>query len=150
MQERIIEIIIYLLGEFQQISNTGKYIDLSKELVSKGYTESEINLAFSWVFNHMQTETDLSPEFTHQPKSMHNLEKLVIAPEAYGYLLQIWHLGIIKEYEMEEVIERTLSLGNDTISLDDVKSMAATLIFSQDSYSGKSGYFNNNGANNIH
>ena len=153
MQERIIEIIVYLLGEFQHSPNPGEYTDLSKELLSKGYTENEINLAFSWVFNHMQPKGDLSEEFTYEQDSvrvLHDLEKLVIAPEAYGYLLQLWHLGMIKEYEMEDVIERVLSLGNNLVSLEDIKSMAATLIFNQESLLGQKGFFFNNGANTIH
>ena len=153
MQERIIEIIVYLLAEFQQSSNSEDYTDLSKELLSKGYTENEINLAFSWVFNHMQVSNDSSTEFSYEANSvrvLHDLEKLVIAPEAYGYLLQLWHLGIIKEYEMEDVIERVLSLGNTHVSLEDIKTMAASLIFSQESQIGQNGFFFNNGANTIH
>ncbi len=153
MQERIIEIIVYLLGEFQQTPNSEDYTDLSKELLSRGYTENEINLAFSWIFNHMQVKTAPAAEFSYEADSvrvLHDLEKLVIAPEAYGYLLQLWHLGVIKEYEMEDVIERVLSLGNTHISLEDVKTMAASLIFSQESYLGQNGFFFNNGANTIH
>ena len=153
MQERIIEIIVYLLGEFKQSPNPGEYTDLSKELLSRGYTENEINLAFSWVFNHMQPKGDSSEEFTYEQDSvrvLHDLEKLVISPEAYGYLLQLWHLGMIKEYEMEDVIERVLSLGNNLVSLEDIKSMAATLIFNQESLLGQKGFFFNNGANTIH
>ena len=153
MQERIIEIIVYLLGEFQQSPHPGEYTDLSKELLSRGYTENEINLAFSWVFNHMQPKGDSSEEFTYEQDSvrvLHDLEKLVIPPEAYGYLLQLWHLGMIKEYEMEDVIERVLSLGNNLVSLEDIKSMAATLIFNQESLLGQKGFFFNNGANTIH
>ena len=153
MQERIIEIIVYLLGEFQQSPHPGEYTDLSKELLSRGYTENEINLAFSWVFNHMQPKGDSSEEFTYEQDSvrvLHDLEKLVIPPEAYGYLLQLWHLGMIKEYEMEDVIERVLSLGNNQVSLEDIKSMAASLIFNQESVLSQKGFFFNNGANTIH
>lgn len=153
MQERIIEIIVYLLVEFQHGSFTEEYKDLSKELISRGYTENEINLAFSWVFNHMNAKSNASLEFSYEADSvrvLHDLEKLVIAPEAYGYLLQLWHLGMIKENEMEDVIDRSLSLGNTHISIEDVKRMAASLIFSQESNVGQNGFFFNNGANTIH
>jgi uncharacterized protein Smg (DUF494 family) len=153
MQERIIEIIVYILGEFQQITKVGKYKDYSKELVSCGYTESEINLAFSWVFNHLQSDKNDEDGFTYEPDSdrvLHDLEKHVIAPEAYGYLLQLWHLGVLKEYELEDVIEKTLSSGSSHISLEDIKTVAASLIFSQESQFGQNGFLFNNGTNTIH
>ena len=81
---------------------------------------------------------------------MHDLEKLVLAPEAYGYLLQLWHLGMLKEYDLEDVIERALSLGSSHISVEDVKTMAAAVIFNQEANYGENGFFFNNGTNTIH
>ena len=155
MQERIIEIIVYLLAEFQHKQIDDGYTDLSKELLSRGYTDNEINLAFSWIFNHLQkTIGDEDVEFSYIPGStrvLHDLEKLVIEPEAYGYLLQLWHLGMIKEYELEDVIERALAIGSTHVSLDDVKSIAASLIFNNDAnYSAGNGFFFFNGTNTIH
>ena len=37
MGERLIEIIVYLLQEFQQHQVNENYTDLSKELISQGY-----------------------------------------------------------------------------------------------------------------
>lgn len=153
MQERIIEIIVYLLGEFQHKQIDNNYTDLSKELISRGYTDNEINLAFSWIFNHLQKSGEEETEFNYHAGStrvLHDLEKLVIAPEAYGYLLQLWHLGMIKEYEMEDVIDRALSMGSTDISLDDVKSIAASLIFNSENFSAGDGFFFHNGSNTIH
>lgn len=153
MQERIIEIIVYLLEEFQQKQNTEKYTDLSKVLLSRGYTESEINFAFSWIFNHLQKSGEEKLEFSYEPGSirvLHDLEKLVIAPEAYGYLLQLLHLGMIKEVDMEDVIERALSIGSTRITLDDVKSMAATVIFNHETNPSMEGFFFHQGTNTIH
>ena len=150
MQERIIEIIIYLLEQFQQKRNKDSSTDLSKELVSRGYTDNEINLAFSWVTNHMQTQTtetelnyamDFGDEIT-------DLEKLVITPEAYGYLIQIYHLGMLKEYDIEDVIDRALSKGSNHITLDDVKAVAASLIF--DSEPGSDDLFFQGGTDSLH
>ena len=119
MQERIIEIIVYILGEFQQSAKAGQYKDFSRELISRGYTENEINLAFSWIFNHLQPAKNNENAYRYEANSirvLHDLEKLVIAPEAYGYLLQLWHLGLIKEYDMEDVIEKALSRKVDKFS----------------------------------
>jgi len=153
MQERIIEIIVYLLEEFQQKQTNEKYTDLSKELLSRGYTESEINFAFSWIFNHLQESRDEQNEFSYEPDSirvLHDLEKLVIAPEAYGYLLQLLHLGMIKEVDLEDVIERSLSIGSAHITLEDVKSLAASVIFNPETNPSMEGFFFHQGTNTIH
>jgi uncharacterized protein Smg (DUF494 family) len=153
MQERIIEIIVYLLEEFQQKQNTEKYTDLSKELLSRGYTESEINFAFSWIFNHLQKSGDEQLEFSYEKGSirvLHDLEKLVIAPEAYGYLLQLLHLGMIKEMDLEDVIERALSIGSTHVTIDDIKSMAASVIFNPETNPSMEGFFFHQGTNTIH
>ncbi len=154
MQERLIEIIVYLLEEFKQPQNSDNYKDLSKELISKGYTESEISLAFSWIFNHMQQQqAGLDDEFTYSPTSsriLHDVERLIITAEAYGYLLQMRHLGLLSDYDLELVIERALSLGTSSITIEDVKSIAASLIFGADSNSSSFDGFFFQGSNTIH
>jgi len=149
MQERIIEIIIYLLEQFQQKRDKDTKTDLSKELVARGYTDNEINLAFSWVANHMQTQT-IESEVNYAMdygNEIADFEKLVITPEAYGYLIQIYHLGMLKEYDIEDVIDRALSQGSNHITLDDVKAVAASLMF--DSEPGSNGFFQG-GTDSLH
>lgn len=155
MQERLIEIIVYLLGEFKQPQSSEKYTDLSKELVSKGYTENEINLAFSWIFNHLQEKQDgYEDEFRYAPNSnrvLHDVEKMIISADAYGYLIQMTHLGLLSDYDLELVIERALSLGTSNITLEDIKSIAASIIFGGDSnFNSFEGFFFSQGTNTIH
>lgn len=154
MQERIIEIIVYLLEEFQQQQSNENYNDLSKQLISLGYTENEINLAFSWVFNHLQNKSDVANEqFKYASDSnrvLHDVEKLVISAEAYGYLLQLRYLSLISDYDMETVIERSLTIGTSTISIEDIKSIAATIIFGSDTNNTWDGVFFHPGTNTIH
>lgn len=151
MQERIIEIIIYLLEKFQQRSDKNIDIDLSKELLTRGYTDNEINLAFSWVSNHLQSKTaDSKKDYSVDSDIVFDdLEKLIISPEAYGYLLQLYHLGMLQEYDLEDVIDRVLSKGKSHITLDDVKSVAASLIFSSESGSDDNFFFQS-GTDSIH
>jgi len=154
MQERIIEIIVYLLEEFQQQHSNENYNDLSKQLISLGYTENEINLAFSWVFNHLQNKTNVgNDQFEYALDSnrvLHDVEKLVISSEAYGYLLQLRFLSLITDYDMETVIERALTIGTSTISIEDIKSIAATIIFGSDANGTWDGVFIHPGTNTIH
>jgi uncharacterized protein Smg (DUF494 family) len=154
MQERIIEIIVYLLGEFQQQNSQDNYVDISKQLVSRGYTESEINLAFSWVFNHLQRQNaGTSEQFEYSPASnriLHDVEKLVISSEAYGYLIQLRHLGLLSDYELEMVIENSINMNTSTITIDDIKSITASILFDLDSNNSWNGIFFHPGTNTIH
>ncbi|MBD3224439.1 MAG: DUF494 family protein [Caldithrix sp.] len=155
MQERLVEIIVFLLEEFQQTNSPNKYSDISEELVSKGYTESEINLAFSWIFNHLQNKSKVRSEgFTYSEgttRILHDMEKIVISPEAYGYLLQLKNLALITDEDLEDIIDEALSLGSSSITIDDVKSLAANVLFDADSNNGfMEGLFYHQGKNIIH
>ncbi|HGY54097.1 MAG TPA: DUF494 family protein [Caldithrix abyssi] len=154
MQERIIEIIVYLLEEFRQEHTEENYSDLSKQLISLGYTESEINLAFSWIFNHLQsTGSGNGEEFSYSLGSnrvLHDVEKLVISAEAYGYVLQLRHLGILSDFDLEIIIDRALALGTTSIEIADIKAITASLLFGSDSGNSWEGYFFQQGNNTVH
>ncbi len=154
MQERIIEIIVYLLAEFQTDKSQDTYAQLSEELISRGYTESEINFAFSWIFNHLQGERTLENRgLNYHGKAvriLHDLEKLVVSPEGYGYVLQLWHLGLLSENDVEVIIEKALSLGTTDVTLDDIKSIIASIVFGGDAGGAYDGFFFHQGTNSIH
>lgn len=154
MGERLIEIIVYLLQEFQQHQVNENYTDLSKELISLGYSENEINTAFAWIFNHMQNlssnDTDGFQYKEGSNRVLHDVEKLVLQPDAYGYILQLRHLDLLSDYDIEVVIDRALSLGTPTITADDIKSIAATIVFGGDSNSAHDGFFYISGSNTVH
>jgi uncharacterized protein Smg (DUF494 family) len=148
MQERIIEAIVYLLTEMQQERSRKDKINLTHALLLKGYTEVEINLAFSWIFNHLQNpphESILPSENQDDLDQLDDLDELVIAPDAYGYLLQLLNLGVVRENDMQIIIERALAYGKDDINLDDLKSIVASIIFGLDEGYPLSGYAPSNG-----
>ena len=153
MQERIVEIIIYLLEEFRLQQSDETYHDLSSELISRGYTENEINFAFSWVFNHLQGKNVTSTEqFEYSANSnrvLHDVERLVISPEAYGYLIQLKHLGLISDYELETIVERVLSIGSSTVSLEDIKALTASMLLGSETNNSWDGMFFHPGTNTI-
>lgn len=154
MQERLIEIIVFLLGEFEQPQSQENYKDLSKELILLGYSEGEINLAFSWIFNHMQDQqAGLQDDFSFKSTSnrvLHDVEKMIISPEAYGYILQMRHLHLLTDYDIELVIERALTMGTSDITIDDIKSLTASMIFGSESNTDSFDGFFYPGSNTIH
>ncbi len=136
LQERLIEIIVYLLQELKRSQVKGNYSNISKKLISRGYSENEINFAFSWVFNHFQENGQSQEEpleySSRSSRVLHEVEKMVIQPEAYGYLLQLRQLGLLDDYEFEMVIEKALTLGTSIITIDDIKTIAGSIIFGSD------------------
>lgn len=154
MQERIVEIIIYLLEEFRQQQSDETYHDLSNELISRGYTEHEINFAFSWVFNHLQSKSaGKSEQFKYSESSnriLHDVERLIISTEAFGYLLQLKYLGLISDHELENIVDQLLSVGSPTVSLEDVKALTASMLLGSDSNNSWDGVFFHPGTNTIH
>ncbi|MEX0602348.1 MAG: DUF494 family protein [Bacteroidota bacterium] len=133
MYERVVEIILFLVSELK----TSKQLsDVDVSLLSRnGYTQSEISTAFSWLFDRMSVGQHLLGESaanTSSHRVLHELEKMVINPEAHGYLLQ-WHeLGLLSNGDMETLIERIMAAGFSTVGVDEMKSFIAGMLFDPD------------------
>jgi uncharacterized protein Smg (DUF494 family) len=136
MQERIVEIIVFLLTELQQERKQKERVDLTRELVLKGYLENEINVGFTWIVRHLQKSVpdlknpDLSASLKNDDFS--DIERLVITSEAYGYLLHLIRLGVLQETDVELVLEHALAEGKDDLGVDDLKSIVAAILFNTD------------------
>jgi uncharacterized protein Smg (DUF494 family) len=144
MQERIIEILVYLLSELHHERAYKNKVNLTNALVLKGYTETEINLAFAWIFNHLRRpiagKGDSTYSFTEDMENYPDADQLILSPEAYGYLLHLLDLGIIRDNDVEMFVERALAYGKDAINVDDLKSIVATIIFGMENRSSFNGY----------
>ncbi|GBD92827.1 hypothetical protein BMS3Abin05_00402 [bacterium BMS3Abin05] len=138
MNERVVEILVYLMSQIRADNDKIDRIDgMSKELRNQGYTENEINTAFSWLFEKIQTNQEEifdEPQFElrHGFRVLHEAEKVVIHPEAHGYLIQLKELGIITQSDMEQIIERAMMLGVSSVTDDDIKSIVVSLLFNSD------------------
>lgn len=136
MNERVVEILVYIMKEIHSTENgIGKLDLLSEELVLKGYTENEISSAFSWFFDKIKDSFDelvknTGPTLPNSFRVLHEVEKMIIVPEAHGYLIQLKELGIVDETEMEQMIERALMLGTSRVALEDMKAIVASSLFS--------------------
>ncbi len=135
MQERIIEIIVYLLNEIKTTQKSLQEIDLQK-LEKLGFTTSEMNAAFSWLFDRLYlTEMNLNVKSSEKKNShriLHDVEKLMILPEAYGYLLQLRELEILSDLEMEFIIERIMINYSHPVDLKEMIAITASIIFQKD------------------
>lgn len=139
MYERIIEIILLLVNELKSSKQLSD-IDVAF-LARSGYTDSEISSAFSWLFDRLGDDQAVvqgrrASDSSH--RVLHEAERMVITPEAYGYLLQ-WHdLGLLSNEEMEMLIERIMAAGFSSVGESEIKSFLAGFLFEQDQQEGKS------------
>ncbi|MFA6542025.1 MAG: DUF494 family protein [Bacteroidota bacterium] len=134
MQEKIVEILVYLISELRKNTPIGD-IDLSI-LSQRGYSTTEISTAFNWLFekvNHGDAIiTDTAPSSPHSHRVLHEAERLVISSEAYGYLIQLRELGLINDLDIEVLIDRVMMSGYATVSIDEIKLLVVSLLMEND------------------
>lgn len=154
MPERIIEIIVYAMRRFQDEKKGAEILDLTSELTAKGYTESEINLSFSWIYNHLKKNTGdkksiLNTELI-EDMEFTNSENPILSDEAYGYLIQMIQLGIINEYQVDQILEKALISGDEYINTEKVKSFIVNILFDSEKYnSAFNSYYFNRGSEHL-
>ena len=134
MYERVIEIIAYIVNELSTdhtLEDSGKFDVLSQKLADNGYTESEINFAFSWILEKAKFDSTNETEvpLIRSHRILHDFEKLAISPGAYGYLIQLHELELIDDMEMEQIIEKALLSDSSPVSVNEMKDIVANLIF---------------------
>jgi uncharacterized protein Smg (DUF494 family) len=139
MSERVVEILIYIMSEIRRNRSASKKLDLlSQNLIKQGYTESEISSAFTWLLDRIDSETEeLLPKqnqgLNHSFRHLHEIERSIISPQAYGYIIQLKELGIIDDIDFEQILERALMLGTAQVGISEIKPIVSSLLTSSES-----------------
>ncbi|MFQ5641067.1 MAG: DUF494 family protein [bacterium] len=134
MNERVVEILILIMNEIRNDSQGSQKLELlSKDLIKQGYTEGEISSAFSWLLSRLRNESeelvqDQDSASKNSFRLLHEIESSVISTQAYGYIIQLKELGIIDEHDVEQILERAMMLGTMKVTVEDIKSIAASLL----------------------
>ncbi len=140
MNERVVEILVYIMNHIRnKKGNLNQLEVLSQDLLNKGYTENEISSAFTWLmekigggFDEILKQT--SPVSSFSFRVLHDLEQMIISPEAYGYLIQMKELGLLDDFDVEQVIERAVMLGSSQIDIWAIKAIIASVLFQDQSF----------------
>jgi uncharacterized protein Smg (DUF494 family) len=138
MQERIVEIILYLVSELRSNKRLSD-VDVSS-LTRDGYTQSEISSAFSWLFERLtlgKSMTDVTSGASTSHRILNDTEKMVIESQAYGYLIQCQQLGLFSNIDVETIIERIMMAGFTTVGLPEMKSFVAGYLFDMEGSNGQ-------------
>jgi len=131
-QQRILEIVVFLAHEINRRGGElGDIAKLSRDLRLRGYTENEISTALSWLFERLEEGRRWEGATYTGVRILHEVERRVFTPEAYGYLLQLRVLGLVTPGQMEAIIERALMTGAGRIDQEDVKALVASLLFGE-------------------
>lgn len=108
MYERIIKII----AEFVQHMQIGGKPSGEKlqELERRGFTVVEISTALSWIAERIEAGNLIigsqTSETSFKHRILNDIEKEVFSPEAWGLLVQYQELGILKQEQIEQIIDR--------------------------------------------
>ena len=137
MKEKIVELLVQIMTEIRGNASLNE-IDLG-DLRKKGYTQTEIGEALSWLHENMHVENGVVviPGHTlgHSSRVFHPVEKSAMTIESQGYLVQLRELGLLDARDLETVIERIMLAGYEKLSVDEVREFVASVLFGK---SGKS------------
>ncbi len=133
MKERVVEILVYLMAEIERNKRLSE-IDLL-DLQDKGYSQSEISAAFSWLYDNLPIQDGRIvmqvPSSRASRRQLHEAEKMMMTTEAQGYLLQLCELGLIEQRDLENVLERAMMAGFEKLSIYDIREVVAAALFAK-------------------
>lgn len=133
MKERVVEILVYLMAEIEANKRLGE-IDLN-HLHSKGYTQSEISAAFSWLYDNVPVQDGVvvrgAIPSRESRRILHEAEKLMMTTDAQGYLMQLCEVGLLENRDVENVIERAMMSGFEKLSIDELREIVAAVLFAK-------------------
>jgi uncharacterized protein Smg (DUF494 family) len=137
MEQRIVEILMYVIGEIQSHRIRPEEIEgISDELMQRGFSQREVATAISLFADRLNGEVRRtqvsSPSGAHAHRVLHDVEHQYVAADAHGYLIQMTHLSILDQADVEEIIERCMLLGNLNVGMDEIKMLVATHLLEKD------------------
>jgi uncharacterized protein Smg (DUF494 family) len=134
MKEKVVEILIYIMSAIQDDKRLSE-IDVT-DLRSRGYTQSEISAAFSWLYDNMRftqaNATPPGPALLGSRRFLHDVEKLVLSVEGQGYIIQLYELGVLNDRDLESVIERAVMTGAEKLTVDEIHQIVAAVLFTKE------------------
>jgi uncharacterized protein Smg (DUF494 family) len=136
MQDKVIEIIVYILSEIKEIKQLS---DIDVNILSgKGYSDNDINTAFAWIFSKLDEGELIFKNENNVTKShrVFNLvENKIFSVDAKGYLLLLRELGLLNDLDIDLVIERIILSGYQKINIVELKKFIASFVLNSDNKS---------------
>lgn len=133
MRERVLAIVSLIAQYVTEERELLNESDIVEELLAAGYAAEEIDAAFNWM-ESLALQHRSRPSFamelpTHRVFSADEMRGL--CREARGFLVRLRALGIIDDDSQEEIIEKSLQMTDDEVSLKEVKAITALTLFAR-------------------
>lgn len=131
--EKVLEIIVFILAELKKNKQLSD-VDLNL-LEKQGYTQNEINTAFSWIYSKVFTGEKLFVDQDKDSKSnrfLHEVEQNTISSEAYGYLIQLKELGLLNNMDIDLIIDKLMVTSYNRVDVTEMKYMVAAYLLDID------------------
>ncbi len=152
MKEKVVEILMYLMSAMQDNKSVSDS-DL-EDLKSRGYTQTEISAAFSWLYDHGTSGPGPSRKTGEGAEAsrrvFHDAERAMLSQDGQGYLIQMTELGLLTPFDLEAVIERVMMGGYEQISIEELKEIVSSVLFSRDQGRDRNGRTMLNSGDTIH
>ncbi len=134
MINRILEIVVLLIDYFRDNQDHFLNIDdFSTSLKAKGYTDSEITSAYSWLLERYENSPEkYFSEFPEMPianRVLTDLERQQLSTSAQGFLFKLLSLSLIDNEQFETIVERANMVSNFPVELDQIKLLASSVLF---------------------
>jgi uncharacterized protein Smg (DUF494 family) len=137
MERHIVEILVILMKEYPEGAiRPDDFEPLANDLIGLGYTHQEIEAALFWFYNRHDMLKESRPEDRFERgafRFLHEAERAVLTPAAFGYLIELQELGLITITEMDSIIERAVLIGGRRVDVDEIKMFIAAMIMDQSS-----------------
>ena len=135
MEQHIVEILVILMRDYPDgAMRPEDFEPLTNDLIKRGYTQNEIETALFW-FHNRQAVRDASVEAEGlAPDSfriLHDIERSILTPRAYGYLIELKQLGLITLAELDAIVEKAVLLGGRKVDTEEIKMFIAAQIMEQ-------------------
>lgn len=128
MLSRFVDLVV-LVAELTQRNNKS-FKELDAELADLGYSEDEIEQAFSWITSRWEPVGGGGKRQHGGPvfRVLSPWEQHALDSEAYAYLLQLNNLGVLGDDQLEDVLKRISPYGAEPVGLSDVKSLVGSVL----------------------
>lgn len=126
MQNSLVDLIVYLARRIR----LGEVLsEIADESLNK-YDKAEISAAYSWLIQQypQQKLVLVEPQAPYH-RVLHFAERMLISPEAYGYLLELVSIGILDHQSMENIIEKVMFQSSERIGIERVKKLVEMHLF---------------------
>jgi len=133
VRERVLAIVTILARYFLEDRDFLSETELVEELLSVGFEADEIDAAFSWMQGLTSAANERDDNF--QPTVTQRIfsveECRLLTQDARGFMIRLRSLGLLDDISQEEVIDRAFQLGEETVTIKEIKVITALTLFAR-------------------